>query len=78
MSEREREEGVCFCKHWKCGERDAEGVCGALPVLEVYIYIYTYTYVYINLQRLSTCSGKISFEVVEVVEVNSRLCVELC
>ena len=38
--EREREEGVCFCKHLKCGERDAEGVCGA--VLEVYLYIYIY------------------------------------
>ena len=33
--EREREAGVCFCKHGKCGERDAEGVYGALPVFEV-------------------------------------------
>ena len=44
--EREREEGVCFCKHWKCGERDAEGVCGALQCLK---YIDIYVYIYINI-----------------------------
>ena len=36
----------CFGKHWKCGERDTEGVCGALSVLEVYTYIYIYIYIY--------------------------------
>ena len=52
MSEREREEGVCFGKHWKCGERDAEGVCGALPCLKyIYIYIYIYIYVYSERER---------------------------
>ena len=53
--EREREAGVCFCKHWKCGERDAEGVYGALQCLKyIYIYIYIYNiyiYIYICIQR---------------------------
>jgi len=52
--EREREEGVCFCKHRKCGERDAEVVCGALQCLKyicIYIYIYVYIYVYSERER---------------------------
>ena len=35
LKEREKGEGggggrggLCFCKHWKCGEKDSEGVCG--------------------------------------------------
>jgi hypothetical protein len=40
-TERERSRPArCFGKHRKPGERDTEGVCGALSVLEVYTYIY--------------------------------------
>jgi hypothetical protein len=41
----------CFCQHWKFGERDTKGVCGALSLLEVYIYIYIYIYVYLYTAR---------------------------
>jgi len=48
-TERERSRPArCFGAHWKCGERDTEGVCDALLVLEVYTYIYIYIYTYIN------------------------------
>ena len=50
--EREQEAGVYFCKHWRYGERDAEGVCGALQCLkDIYIYIYIYTYMYTARER---------------------------
>ena len=45
-TERERARPArCFGKHWKCGERETEGVCSALSVLEVYTYIYIYIYI---------------------------------
>ena len=49
-TERERSRPArCFGKHRKPGERDTEGVCGALSVLEVYTYIYIYIYIYMNI-----------------------------
>ena len=61
-TERERSRPArCFGKHRKPGERDTEGVCGALLVLEVYtyiyIYIYIYEYMYIQRER-EICGGE--------------------